>query len=41
MNTYLKSVKYETDKPWITTQFKSMVKARQHARNSVWQLIHF
>ena len=22
------SVKYETDKPWITAQFKSMVKAR-------------
>ena len=28
------SVKYETDKPWITAQFKSMVKARQHALNS-------
>ena len=28
------SVKYKTDKPWITAQFKSMVKARQHALKS-------
>ena len=28
------SVKYETDKPWITAQFKNMVKARQHALES-------
>ena len=28
------SVKYETDKPWITSQFKNMVKARQHALKS-------
>ena len=28
------SVKYETDKPWITSQFKNMVKVRQHALKS-------
>ena len=28
------SVKYETDKPWITSHFKNMVKVRQHALKS-------
>ena len=27
------SVKYETDKPWFTAQFKNILKARQHAHS--------